>query len=369
MRRLLLAHLAMLSLVPVSALAGTTATSQRPWTHFGLRPLGMGNAYVSIADDFNSLFYNPAGLARLEAWDGEFLNPALDFTKSISDLASDAQDLTGSDSVKQSIQLLEKNTGESHHIGLKWTPHLIFQNFGFGLGADFGMTLLVHREISPYLDVGVEAILPISFAMNFFEDRLSVGVSLKGRVRVGVEREFSMDDLEAFQDQDEDTQTTELKDYLLSGAGAGADVGILFTPVETMKPTLGISVTDFGGTAYQEVDAGELGSTPDLVLPSVNVGMSFRPVEIGRWYLLASVDAHSINQPYTYGKKLNFGSEIGFGRWAKFQAGLYQGYLTGGLQLDIGVLNLRVVTYATELGNTAGFKESRRYAAQLKLLL
>ena len=32
------------------------------WTHFGPRPLAMGNAYTAVADDHNALFYNPAGL-------------------------------------------------------------------------------------------------------------------------------------------------------------------------------------------------------------------------------------------------------------------------------------------------------------------
>ena len=31
----------------------------------GARPIGLGGAYVAIADDINSLFYNPAGLGRL----------------------------------------------------------------------------------------------------------------------------------------------------------------------------------------------------------------------------------------------------------------------------------------------------------------
>ena len=42
-----------------------------------MRPLGMGNAYVAIADDFNAVFYNPAGLARLNDWYLEIINPGV----------------------------------------------------------------------------------------------------------------------------------------------------------------------------------------------------------------------------------------------------------------------------------------------------
>ena len=34
----------------------------------GIRPLGMGNAFVAVCDDRNALHYNPAGLANIERW-------------------------------------------------------------------------------------------------------------------------------------------------------------------------------------------------------------------------------------------------------------------------------------------------------------
>ena len=32
------------------------------------KALGMGDAYVAVADDYNTLYYNPAGLAKLPQW-------------------------------------------------------------------------------------------------------------------------------------------------------------------------------------------------------------------------------------------------------------------------------------------------------------
>ena len=49
----------------------------------------MGNAYVSIADDFNALFYNPAGLARLNDWDFEIINPTIETGDDSYNIASD----------------------------------------------------------------------------------------------------------------------------------------------------------------------------------------------------------------------------------------------------------------------------------------
>jgi hypothetical protein len=40
----------------------------------------MGDAFVAVANDYNALFYNPAGLARLES--GE-VNLSMDFAQQI----------------------------------------------------------------------------------------------------------------------------------------------------------------------------------------------------------------------------------------------------------------------------------------------
>ncbi len=340
------------------------------WTQFGLRPLGMGNAFVAVADDFNALFYNPAGIARLKSWDGEFLNPQLTVSKGLGDLASAVQKAGKSSSTSSTLDLIEKNTGESYHAGLGLTPHLIFPGFGFAIGLDLSSTMLFHRDISIDLDAGLRAIVPFVFAMNFLDERLSIGLGVKARARAGVDREFSMEDIQAFQKKESDSNGKELADYVFTGLGVGADVGVLFTPTKTMEPTLGVSISDIGGTPYKDVATGkEKLGRPDTQLPSVNVGMSMKPIQKDRIYVLTAVDMHSINLPTSFSKKLNLGAEFGFGSIVKLQAGLYQGYLTAGTQLDVGLINLRVVTYSEELGAVAGFKEDRRYALQIKLLL
>lgn len=50
------------------AVAETGAQEERAIDHFagvGVRAIGMGGAYVGVADDFTALFWNPAGLAQL----------------------------------------------------------------------------------------------------------------------------------------------------------------------------------------------------------------------------------------------------------------------------------------------------------------
>jgi hypothetical protein len=239
----------------------------------------------------------------------------------------------------------------------------------------------MHREIAVDLDIGPRILLPVAFAFNFLENRLSVGAGVKLAVRGGIDREFSINDISAFSSSNQTTETTtteaeekpELDDYVLGGAGIGADFGILFTPVQKMEPTIGISITDFGGTPYKEFDVdGEALGAPPPRLPSVNTGFSIKPIKTPSMYLLTAIDAHSVNQPAHYSKKFNLGAEWGFGNIIKLQTGLHQGELTAGFQFDVKLLYIRFATYAEQFGTYSGQDDNlrdRRYALQLKLLI
>ena len=349
------------------------------WTHFGIRPLAMGNAYVAVADDYNALFYNPAGLARLKEWDGEFFNPyghistnTMKAIKDLSDLVSGAPGDTNA-----VLDFLEKNTGKTHHVALGMTPHLIFPGFGLGLGLDFAATIIVHREISTELDFGPRVIAPISYATSFFEDRLSLGTSLKFVARGGVDNDFSIQDIGAFSSKsdskDSPDSAPKLDDFMEGGFGVGFDVGLLFTPIKTMAPTLGLSITDLGGTHYEKTDfGGEALGIPKIRLPTVNTGVSVTPWEADGMFLRAAMDAHGINLPIHYSKKFNLGVEWGYGSIIKIQTGLHQGELSGGFEFDTFLFSCRFATYAEQLGTIAGQDDNlkdRRYALQLKLLI
>lgn len=357
------------------------------WTHYGLRPLGMGNAFVAVADDYNAIFYNPAGLARLKSWQGELINPSFTVSANTVNAVSDVADFATSssgDGTDAVLSLLEGQMAKNHHIGFGWTPHLVFNGFGAGIGLDFGATMAVHRDISVRVDAGPQVIAPITIASNFFEDRLSIGGSLKAVARGGVDHEFSIADISAFSGSSSESDAAaasgeqsdvKLDDFVVGGYGIGADVGLMFTPVKTMEPTLGISIMDLGGTRYTKADiSGASVGAPDTRQQSVNVGVSVKPIASDYLYLLATADAQQINQAFSYTKKLNAGVELGLLDMLRLQAGLHQGYLSAGVQFDLKfwsyrMITLRAVTYSEELGTVAGANEDRRYAAQIKILM
>jgi opacity protein-like surface antigen len=383
--RSLRATLTTLATVTVTSVVATVASADElHWTHFGLRPLAMGNAFVAVADDYNSLFYNPAGLARLKDWEGEFFNPYAEISNNTIQAYPDFSKLLSSSTgdIDSVLDFLQKNTGKTEHFAAGLTPHLVFPGFGFGLGADLDASVVIHRDITADVDFGPTIIAPVAVAKSFFEDRLSVGAGVKFIVQGGINHEFSINDIQAFTSNSGSSTSgsggtstgPKLSDFVEGGYGVGADVGFLFTPIKTMSPTLGVSITDVGGTPFLSKFNvnGEATALPEARLPSVNAGVSLKPWEAHNMYLLTAADADAVNQPVHYSKKFNLGAEWGYGSIIKVDAGLHQGEFSGGFSFDVLLFTLRFVTYTEQLGTIAGQDpnlEDRRYALQLKLLI
>lgn len=333
------------------------------WTHYGLRPLAMGNVFVSIADDHNALFYNPAGLARVKKWDGEFFNPYFEVSENSIDFIQDASSLTGGDGISDILDIFSKHTGKTNHIAFSVAPHIYGSGWGFGLSAYNSLTLVAHEYLEIDLKAGADVMVPLSLARNFMQDRLSLGATVKILATGGVDEAMSLDKLTKLQDSDE------LQNLVKSGYGLGADFGLLFTPTDYMKPTLGVMISDIGGTPYQSSGTG---GTPAAKQVSLQTGVSLTPYDVGWLWVRTSVEAHQLNHPMHYSKKFNLGAEVGLGSVLKAQLGLRHGLLSSGVELDVGLVNLRLITYAVDHGAVVGQHDrlvDRRYALQFKFFI
>ncbi len=68
MNKQLIAGAALLLCLTDISFAGTGATEDLSKIGTGARPMGMGRAFVAVADDVNSIFMNPAGLGLTTGW-------------------------------------------------------------------------------------------------------------------------------------------------------------------------------------------------------------------------------------------------------------------------------------------------------------
>lgn len=347
--------------------SGSALALEGAWTHYGVRPLGMGNAFVAVADDFNALFYNPAGLARLDDWYLEILNPAFGASGATVSIIKEITDLGKSGAgFAKTLKFVENHVGETHHVGMGITPYFVKKNFGLGIGMDAGFSLEAHSDLDIHLNLGTEVMVPISYAKNFLDDRLSLGITAKIYAGFEADENLSIDTINNLSGD----ASSKLKDLAKGGKGVGFDAGLLFTPIKTMAPTLGVMIADIGDTKLAPLDAA-LGKQ-DARPMAVNLGMSVKPIESGNQYVLLALDTHQVNQPTHFSHKLNMGAEWGLGRILKVQTGLSDGQLTAGTQIDVKLLKFRFATYAIDHGSIAGTNErliDRRYLLQIKLLI
>lgn len=351
--------------------ASVQGLAQGEWTLFGVRPLAMGNAFVAVADDFNALYYNPAGLARIKEWQMEIVNPKFDISTNTYFLAKRIKS-KGKMETSDLIDTMKDEAGKPNHIGFGLTPYFITKGWGFGLGMDNFVSFLTHNgDVEVETDAAAKVLIPISIAKNYLSNRLSIGFTIKPTAIVAFDQDISMDTISLISKDSNNQNNQKFSDFLISGLGVGLDLGMLFTPTtEGIEPTFGMSISDFGGTRLRKLLSD--GTKARTVQPSVNTGISFKPVKTDNHYLLVAIDAHSINQNTHFSHKMGYGLEYGVGSRLKLEAGLYHGYPTAGLQLDLTILKIRLATYAEDRSALVGMQKNladRRVVLQLKLLI
>jgi hypothetical protein len=299
----------------------------------------------------------------------------------VANLAQAGKSTGGSSDPAQIIEdlrpILNDLSGENHYARLGLNPSFVMKNFGLGIYTGTEIELVPHANALPtVLDVSVlaDGQFRVGYARHFFGQKLAVGATVNSYAR----SQAVLDDFGIFEVADAAGDSKALQDKLTknfsSGWGIGTDVGVLFTPVELWKPTLGIVVKNVGDTGFQYVKiikTSERENAPPPIRQSLNTGVSITP-QWGNYYLRSSLDFRDINIPIPASKKLGLGFEAGIkGNYIKgsLQAGLSEGYLTGGFEADLFLLALRYATYVSDLGTFPTEKAERRHVIQLKVLL
>jgi hypothetical protein len=388
--RLLAPLVAAVCLSTLASMATSAHASSRRYqsSYVGVRPAAMGNAFTAVADDANALYYNPAGLARLETWNLDILSIILGLNqasyqnaKDVTELFNSGQGSSKSDDpaavVEKLRPVLGNISGENHYARFGINPSFVMQNFGLGLYSG------VEAELVPHIN-GLPKVLDVAFlidnqfrvggAYQFFGKKLAVGATVNFLARATA----TLEDFGVFEvvdaSQDKNALKSKIEQSFASGYGVGMDTGLLFTPVELWKPTIGIAVKNIGDTGFyfrKLVQSSELENTPPPLRQSVNAGFSITP-QWGRTYLRSSVDFRDLNVPIPASKKLGYGVEAGIkGNFLKgsLLGGMSEGYLTGGFEVDLFLFALRYATYVTDLGTFPTEKPERRHVIQMKVLM
>ena len=340
-------------IVLIVLFAGAASAEEYPYIYKGLRPMGMGGAFVAVSDDANALFYNPAGLARIEKIRASLFPLELEIGEKAYDMLSDANDVDF-DSEAETAAYLRDNIGERAHLGLNLFPYYSMPRFALCLigtaRADIEVRDRQYPKLSTHVinDFGGGA----GYAHPFLDDTVSVGVSLKYITRKSLTKEYTVLDIT------QDDLDKRIEDDLVDGSGILADLGVM------------VSLEHFGlanarvGLCANNLIGSDLGDAQDLD-DHVDIGFA---VDYDIWITKATfafdyVDLFSqLGDDDDLAKRIRMGAEFKLPMFLSVRAGLYQGYFTSGVSLDARFVQLDALTYAEEIGAYAGQRIDRRYA-------
>jgi hypothetical protein len=381
-----------------------------PVNYVPVRAIGMGGASAALSNDENSLFTNPAGIARVRKARSRKTNNLTSIPNLLVGLNGESRDFYEVLS-KTDDKSVENILAQSEDLGNKpfWARASAFpvtmvemgrgNPTAFGLFANNRASSLISKEepgvarTTVISDVGAA----LGFALTNRNNLATLGFSLRPTYRYAYEDKIPSDIL---------LDKTELPKRIKAGAnkssGIGMDVGFLYTLADFWFPTLGVSVLNLPtgckenylnpysetrqtvcGTVYSgDIGNPEALSTVDPM--DLRVGLSILPRITRKVALRLAMDLHHLNVPMgdqNYGltdidiaKSVHAGLELVFGNpldpeHIAFRVGLNQGYFTMGASLTFGMLAIDFASYGVDVSPTPTPIEDRRYLMGLSLRL
>lgn len=373
-------------LLPVFLLAWTLTASAEEnldyhirQDYISIRALGAGNSFTVI-DDYNTLFYNPAGLAQIEEAElnfgfmGGITSEAMTFAKDIDNAAKEPDENTKIDKL---TEVLQSNYGKNHGTRVG-ALNAIWVRPRWGVGivlADTAINLGIHQIADPRLNITAysDSTLAFGMARRYLEDALTVGGTIKAVYRGYIGKSVGALDLAT---NSNFFRTQDAQEGLTVDADLGTQYRIKF-PEHTFLKYLEVAavvrnLADYGFTQNFHLLDKDSGSEPPKLGRRFDVGTKMMLPLFWVFTPKFMFDVRDMgHRHWTFMKGLHTGFELdwkAFG-WllGHYSVGLGQGYLSAGVGAQLTWFRLDAATYGEEIGTSQARKENRFFIAKLSL--
>lgn len=330
----------------------------------GVRPTGMGGAFLAISDDNNALFYNPAGLAFMDDYRFNVIDIQLgvDSLDTLSRFGNAVLDGDFNNVVRQDRQFNRLSIRNTF-----FTPYMatsIFSHLNSFIELNNLESLNGSIDMYSFNDIGIQT--GVGFPIS---DYFALGGALKVFHRVGVDATITALDL--IQDLGIPTTTDlsnalfeSLQNYYGTGIGIGINLGALVRIPLTKGPEIRFAAMaeDLGGITFRQIGNAQ---TPPDVDSSYHLGAAFKwDLKRGEFANLAIHLRHTLGSVPLI-KQLHLGLEYQT-PYFDVRAGLYQLHPTAGFSLKFPPhTRVHFSTYAPELGTSLWQKSQRWWVLQL----
>ena len=324
-----------------------------------VRALGMGDAFTALADDSSSLFYNPAGLARVRGINWKVFS--LHAGASGLEAYNKIKDLNSSGGGNELSDTIGKLYGDHVWSGVGGESIFTMPMIGFGVYNHTDALIKVDNPVYPALQTDV---------INDYGYTAGLGVPLGPFVQAGINLRYVKRmgaRLPLGASLIADLDMDKLKGRVTGwGVGYAADTGVnLILPAPFFTATLSAVWKNMGKTIYKSSNTAQVLPSDDNNI-TLGAALKFDTPVLS---IAPAIDFQNLNRTdIQLARKLNFGIELGL-PLVDIRGGFREGYYTAGAGVNMGLFRVDVATYGVELGAYPGQIEDRRYVAEFTMEL
>jgi hypothetical protein len=349
--------------------------------------MATGGAGIASVNRFSMLYMNPAALG-VNAYNAfSVLKIGATINYDLIELAMEYAEAGDIDYANFSEEEWQRLLNLKAYAGINSPLALGYIGYGIGilLYNDIVTSFKINQapglpsvDLGIFSDIGLSVNYGFEVPLPFFIGKFSklyAGINLKYIFRIKQDG-YRMSLLEAF---DIVSAITEGERGLLVGHCISSDVGFLF---DTPNIAVGLVIRDwfnppFVWGEYNYVDGSLVKMETDYEIertyfyPSLDIGMAYKSVQ--NLFVLSEMNfyfdiVNSLDFSENYLLKLRLGAEVTLLRVFKFRAGLYKGYPTIGLGIDLPVINFNFAYYTEELGRAPGNIPQERIMFDIHLI-
>lgn len=356
------------ALALLSVSTGSAAAAEAPRLFQSTRNEGRGGTGIAAGESLESARFNPAALAESKA---RFQIRPLQIDGAVGVNTLDTvSELTKLGSVDDGLGFLRS-------FDEKWGKRQYLRGQFSVLSMRFGAFELQPFLVgSSWLELRQPALIEAAFAADTFTGiqgsyafnlgpKWQVGATLRSIKRLSIASEMSFSDVIEYAPPS--TLNFEDQAPVLQGSGIGSDLGLIWKPAPPLR--LAFTVQNVGDTAF---DASSSDKRPPNLKQIVSLGGMYRK-KLSTWDLDWHAEYRDLLQRehQHFLRNLHLGAEVGRSYLSKdhdfgFLAGIQEGYITGGIFVDLWIARFDLSNYAVELGEVPGQRMDRRWAMSLQ---
>lgn len=325
--------------------------------HSNARAMALGGAYSALVEDEEALWYNPASIAK----NGGIFWTVADPKVGLTDPASALEIFSDLGTAGTFETALTQLGNEPIWIGASAKTSLIMPFFAAAYFYDVDVSMSSENPVSPTLTTNYITDTGVAIGTGWtMGGILQLGFAAKHITRSGIRKTWGTQAIADIISGDDSPDTIFDSFTSTSGVGYGFDIGTNLIFPTMVSPTISFVWKNVGNTKFR---AGLGEETPPTDYQEMRVGASVL-LDLPLVHVVPVIEVRHLNEGnIQIGNKLHMGVELGL-PIIDLRAGLYQGYTSYGLGINLGILQVEAASWGVELGGYPGQFESRRYMVQ-----